>query len=139
MTEVSTRRARSVLDLRGKYMSLTTFRRDGSPVATPVWFVIDGDRVLVQTDAQAGKVRRIRRNPAVTMATCTATGRLRGSPVQGRAEILPPTARPRAEALIAGKYRVDVRIIRVFWAIQKALSVGRKRTAQVIIAITPDH
>jgi len=139
MTEVSTRGARSAVDLRGKYASLTTYRRDGSPVATPVWFVIDGDRVLVQTDAHAGKVKRIRRNPVVTMATCTATGRLRGSAVPGRAEVLPPAARERAEQLMAAKYRADIRIVSAFWAIQKALGVGRKRTTPVIIAITLDH
>jgi len=139
MTEVSIRGTRDAVDVRGKYMSLTTYRRDGSPVATPVWFVLDGDRVLVQTDAKAGKVKRIRRNPAVTMTTCTATGRLRGSPVPGRAEILPPAGRNRAEELMAAKYRADIRIVKVFWAIQKALGVGRKRTTPVIIAITPDQ
>jgi PPOX class probable F420-dependent enzyme len=139
MTEVSTRGARIAFGLRGKYMSLTTFRRDGSPVPTPVWFVVDGDRVLVQTDAQAGKVKRIRRNPAVTVAACTATGRLKGSPTPGRAEVLPPSARAGAEALMASKYKADIRIVKGFWAIQKALGVGRKRTTPVIIAITLEH
>jgi len=126
-------------NVRGKYVSLTTYRRDGTPVATPVWFVIDGDRLLVQTDAQAGKLKRIRRNPAVSVATCTATGRLRGSPVPARAEILPRAAWARAEELIADKYRADIRMVKAFWAIQKALGVGRTRTTPVYFAITPEH
>jgi hypothetical protein len=52
----------------GKYLSLTSFRRDGTGVATPVWFVEADGRLLVETDAgsyDAGsyKVRRIRRDP----------------------------------------------------------------------------
>ena len=44
-------------------------------MATPVWFVQQGGRLLVETDAAAGKVKRIRCNPAVQVAACTA-GRL---------------------------------------------------------------
>ena len=51
----------------GKYMSVTTFRRNGSRVATPVWFVRDFDRLLVQTDEGSGKVRRLRqKNPLIS-------------------------------------------------------------------------
>jgi PPOX class probable F420-dependent enzyme len=56
----------------GKYLSLTSFRRDGTGVATPVWFVEAGGRLLVETDAGSYKVRRIRRDPQVTIAPCTA-------------------------------------------------------------------
>src|SRR5215218_1336099 len=56
----------------GKYLSLTSFRRDGTGVATPVWFVEAGGRLLVETDASSYKVRRIRRDPRVTVAPCTA-------------------------------------------------------------------
>jgi Pyridoxamine 5'-phosphate oxidase len=52
----------------GKYLSLTSFRRDGTGVATPVWFVEADGRLLVETDAGSCKVRRIRRNPQVTLA-----------------------------------------------------------------------
>jgi hypothetical protein len=48
-----------------KYISLTTFKRDGTPVATPVWVVSDdGRRLLVWTAAQTWKVKRLRRDPA---------------------------------------------------------------------------
>jgi len=62
----------------GKYLSLESFRRDGTGVATPVWFVTENGKILVVTDDGSYKVRRIRRNPAVTVAECTAAGRLRG-------------------------------------------------------------
>jgi uncharacterized protein len=60
--------------LPGRYLSLTSFRRDGTGVAAPVWFVEDGKRPLVETDAASYKVRRIRRDPRVTIAPCTGVG-----------------------------------------------------------------
>jgi predicted pyridoxine 5'-phosphate oxidase superfamily flavin-nucleotide-binding protein len=47
----------------GRYLSVTSFKRDGTGVATPVWFVSDGRRLLALTDRQSGKVRRIRHDP----------------------------------------------------------------------------
>ena len=57
--------ALAVPRFHGKYLSLTSFKRDGTGVATPVWFVADGERLLITTDAQSFKVRRIRRNPLI--------------------------------------------------------------------------
>jgi uncharacterized protein len=60
-----------VADLgRERYISITTFRRDGTPVATPVWVVAEGGRLYVWTGAQTGKAKRIRHHPAVTVAPC---------------------------------------------------------------------
>ena len=67
--------------LRGRYLSITSYKRDGQAVATPVWFVQRDGRLLVQTDAASGKVKRIRRDPQVRVAICTASGRLRGEQV----------------------------------------------------------
>ena len=64
----------------GKYLSLTTFKRDGTAVATPVWFATDAGKILVVTGAESYKVRRICHNPSVTVAECTASGRLRRPP-----------------------------------------------------------
>ena len=58
-----------------KYISLTTFRADGSPVATPVWQVRVGDTLRVLTDPASGKVRRLRANPRAQVAVCDMRGR----------------------------------------------------------------
>ena len=42
---------------RRSYLSLTTYRRDGSAVTTPVWCVVDDDRVLMRTDSESYKVQ----------------------------------------------------------------------------------
>ena len=88
---------------KGKYLSLATFRRDGTGVATPVWFVAEAGKILVITDADSRKVRRIHRNPSVALAECTASGRLRSSSVPARAHILPFHEAPRAGQLMASK------------------------------------
>src|SRR5258708_2439634 len=59
-----------------RYISLTTFRRDGRAVPTVVWFAHDGERILVWTGANSGKVKRIKNNPRVTVAPCDRTGKV---------------------------------------------------------------
>ena len=95
----------------GKYLSLTSYKRDGTGVSTPVWFVIDEGRLLVMTDPQSLKVKRIRRNPNVTIAPCTATGRLRGEPTPAQAELLPDSERARFDQLMAHKYSRVERVV----------------------------
>ena len=110
----------SVPTFPGKYLSLTSFRRDGTGVATPVWFVEADGRLLVETDGSSYKVRRIRRNPRVTIAPCTATGRLRGTPVPARAELLPDSELARVDRLMGDKYRVDLYFIKPLRTLQAA-------------------
>ena len=119
------------------YLSLTTYKRDGTGVATPVWFVQKGDRLLVQTGVASGKVKRIHHNPAVRMAACTASGRLRGQQMSGVARVLPGSEADDAKRLIMRKYRSDLVIIRPLWFVQSALHLGRQRSTPVILAITP--
>jgi PPOX class probable F420-dependent enzyme len=126
-----------LVDVDGKYVSVTSYRRDGTGVATPVWFVEEDGRLLVHTGADSFKVRRIRRNPAVTIAPCGATGRLRGAPVAARAEVLAAAEVPRVERLISRKYRVDMLLIRPARALSAALRRGRAAPRPIILSITP--
>ena len=73
-----------------RYLSITTFRRDGTSATTPVWFVSDDPRrrVLVATGAATWKVGRIRRNPHVRIAPCTARGKPTGVPMDGVARFV---------------------------------------------------
>ena len=122
----------------GKYLSLTTFKRDGTGMATPVWFVAEAGTILVVTGAESHKVRRIHHNPAVTVAECTASGRLRSSPVPARAQILPRHQAPRARQLMARKYRLDqIVILPVYRAVQTIRHRRRHHTESVVLIITP--
>lgn len=123
----------------GKYLSITSFRRDGTGVATPVWFVSDGGRLLVETDSASYKVRRIRRNGSVRVAPCTATGRLRTEPLKAHAELLPDTEVPRVDRLFRRKYRVDrVLVLPIYRAVEAVRHRGRPHGKTVVIAITPE-
>jgi PPOX class probable F420-dependent enzyme len=121
----------------GKFLSITSYRRDGSGVATPVWFVTEGGRFLVMTDEHSGKVKRIRRNPFVRIAECSARGRPRTEPVPAHAEILPPSETERVKRLIARRYRVDLLFVRPVRALQALFRPKKRHEETVIVAITP--
>jgi len=121
----------------GKYLSITSYRRDGTAVATPVWFVQQDGRLLAETDAASGKVRRIRRNPAVQVAICNGRGRLRGRLVPAVAQVLPESEVDQVQRLLERKYRADLVVIRPLRFLQSLLHLGRPRTSPVILAIEP--
>jgi PPOX class probable F420-dependent enzyme len=104
------------LSVPGKYMSLTTYRRDGTPVPTAVWFAEDGGRLYVLTPAESHKAKRLRRNPAATVAPSTARGRPTGEAIPARVAFLPPAEYPRVDRLLAEKYRIRRRLIMPVYA-----------------------
>jgi hypothetical protein len=91
--------AGDLLDLADeKYVRLTTFRRDGTAVSTPVWqAVVDGAMVVI-TGSDTGKVKRIRHTPRVAVAASDPQGKVRaGAPeYEGRAELVEDPAGARA-------------------------------------------
>jgi PPOX class probable F420-dependent enzyme len=121
----------------GKYLSMTSYRRDGTGVATPVWFVTEDEQLLVMTAVGSGKVKRIRRNPFVTVVACSARGRLRGRPIEARAELLPSTEVERVKRLMGRKYRVDLLFIRPIRALRALLHPERRNETETVLAITP--
>ena len=122
----------------GKYVSLVSFKRDGTPVATPLWFVVDGDRLLAMTGARSAKVKRIRRDPEVTVAPCRASGHPTAGPVAARAEVLPPDEVESAQRLMARKYRVDRVLILPVYNLVQRLRGMRPSGEGVVLAITPE-
>ena len=71
-----------------KYVLLTTFRKDGTPVPTAVWAAADADRLLVWTVTDSYKVKRLRRDPRITLAVCDVRGNPRSDAVPGTATVL---------------------------------------------------
>ena len=122
----------------GKYLSVTTYRRDGTPVATPVWFVEEEGRLLVDTAADSYKVERIRRNPSVLIAPCTPMGRLRGEQVDGRAEIVGADALGHMRRLMRRKYRIEsIFLLPPYHAYLALKRRGAPAGESVVVAITP--
>jgi PPOX class probable F420-dependent enzyme len=115
-----------------KYVSVVTFRRNGTPVATPIWVVRDGDALAIWTGADTGKVKRLRNNPEVTVAACDLRGRVRGEAVNGRAELMSAEDTERVRGLITKKYGL------IGWLTIKGsrLRRGREGTVGIRISMT---
>jgi uncharacterized protein len=91
---------------RGSYLLVTTFRKDGTPVPTPVWVGRDGDELIVWTRTTAGKVKRIRNNPVVELTECDLRGKPRGETVKGTARILDAAGTERGRRTVRKKYGI---------------------------------
>jgi PPOX class probable F420-dependent enzyme len=95
------------------YVSLTTYRKDGTGVATPVWVVTDGERLYVWTEATAGKIKRVRNRGHVRVAPCDARGGLQGEPVDGSARVLDaPEDVARVGDMLKAKYGLQFSLFR---------------------------
>ena len=85
---------------------LTTYRRDGTGVGTPVHIAVDGDRAFIRTWDTAWKLRRIRNNPEVEVAPSTVGGRPTGPAINARARVLDGAESKYAAELLARKYPI---------------------------------
>jgi hypothetical protein len=92
-----------------EFMNLETRRRSGITVATPVWFVADGRRLYVRTEARSGKVKRVGNDPHVRAAPCAANGALKGMWVPAIAVVLDGAEASRVNALFLRKYGLTKR------------------------------
>lgn len=121
----------------GRFLSVTSFKRNGDGVATPLWAVDDGRRLYAFTDLQSAKVRRIRREPQVLVASCRVNGKLRGRPVPARAEILTASADLEyVRRLLLDRYSVSYRLVMLFYALGRRLK-GKGAVADgAVLAIT---
>jgi len=106
-----------------KYISLTTFRKNGIGVATPVWFGEQDGKLYVMTRSDMGKIKRIRNNPQVKVAPCTIRGKITGPEFAATARILPPEVHPRARQTLRRKYWM-ARIPLIWWRTDTYIEIG---------------
>jgi PPOX class probable F420-dependent enzyme len=116
------------------FVSITTFKRDGTPVSTPVWVADENGSLLVITEADSWKVKRIRRDGHVRLAPCTARGAIRGEAIDADATIDLDTA--TVEGLLARKYGWQYRSYKRLTALMRKLR-RRSAPAGVTLRITP--
>lgn len=102
-----------------KYVSLVTFKKSGEPVPTAVWVVRVGDELGVITEAEAGKVKRIRNNPRVTVAPCDVKGTLiEGATLtEGTARLVAGQEAVNVDRLIRRKYKLAYSAISMTWVL----------------------
>ena len=82
------------------FVNLTTFRKSGKAVPTPVRCGVDGGKLYVSTGTKSGKVKRIRNNPRVQIAPCTIRGKVVGPTVEAMARILTVDEKVLAESAL---------------------------------------
>ena len=90
-----------------QYINLTTFRKNGNAVPTPVWFAQDMESgfLYVETDPKSGKIKRLLHTSRVTLTPCTALGRTTGEVTEGNARQVQDTAEMfRARGALHRKY-----------------------------------
>jgi PPOX class probable F420-dependent enzyme len=121
-----------------KYISVTTFKRDGTPVATPVWVVSDdGRRLLVWTAAQTWKVKRLRRDPRVVVSASDFRGRTRGESYEGVARLLDIPQGSLVEPLLDRKYGLTRRLLGAFNRLLRAVTRKQPESAAYIEIVDP--
>jgi PPOX class probable F420-dependent enzyme len=102
-----------------KYISLTTFRKNGQAVPTPVWFAEQGGRLYIVTMAESGKVKRIRANAQVEVAPCDAAGRILGASFEAMATIVPKPEEPHADRALSRKYGITKMLFMLMWRLRR--------------------
>ncbi|MGV9644043.1 PPOX class F420-dependent oxidoreductase [Streptomyces sp. NPDC003514] len=117
----------------GKYLLITSYRRNGTGVPTPVWVVRDGDALGVWTAADSWKVKRIRARADVLVGPCDLRGRPTGDQVPATAHIADEETTARYRRLIARKYGIMGRLT----LLGSRLRRGLKGTVGVRITLGP--
>lgn len=106
---------------RSEYVSLTTYRKNGTPVATPVWAAAEGDVLYVWTRSDSWKVKRLRNNGKVAVTVCDVRGRIAegASGAEGTAKLLDEDGTRAVRKLLARKYTWK------FWLVDWPATVAR--------------
>ena len=94
-----------------KYINLETYKKDGTSVRTPVWFVIDNDLVYVITRESTGKVKRLKNNHDVRIVLCSFKGEPKNEWIKGKAEKITGEKADMVINLRKKKYGMSARLV----------------------------
>ena len=98
-----------------RYISLETFKKDGTGVKTPVWAAPLDGRLVIVTDGTSYKVKRLRNNPRIKAAPCDMRGNVKGDWHDGTGRVLDSADdKARAIAALRDKYGWQIRILDFF-------------------------
>ena len=107
-----------------KYINLETYKKDQTPVKTPVWFVIENDQIYITTKETTGKVKRLRNNQNGRIAVCSMKGDIKGDWISvGLEQINEYSDVEKIVKLRKKKYGFSARLISMFTS-QKGKTVA---------------
>ena len=116
-----------------KFVALTTYKRSGDAVSTPLWLVADGGQLVFWTPADTWKVKRVRHDARVTLAPCSRSGKVSPGepPVEGTGLVVEDAAEvSRVADLFRDKYGINFRVVN--WLERL---IRRGRTRRVLIRV----
>lgn len=116
------------------YSSITTFKKDGTPVSVPIWHAVGDGKIYMFTEAKSWKVKRLRRNPRIAITTCDMRGKLAGAPTwTGDCRIV------EDDAGIARAYKaLDLKYGWQKWITDTLSKIAGRYDARAILEITLD-
>ena len=119
-----------------KYISLATFKKDGSKVATPVWVARDGDRLSVITDAGSGTAKRLRNSSRAQIAPCDMRGNVSGDYVDATAMLMDDLGTDRVNTLISRKYGLMARVFGLMGSVRRLVGRGGEQRVGVEMTLS---
>ena len=120
--------------LTAQYVALTTYRRDGTPVTTPVWAAAEGESLFLFSNAAAGKVKRLRNSSRAAIAPCTATGKVTGAQLPAEAFNLTNDQMPKVWTLLTKKYGMAARLFVLYDRMRALLRM--KPSAGIVVHLS---
>jgi PPOX class probable F420-dependent enzyme len=112
-----------------RYAVLTTFRRTGRAVTTPIWFAVAEGRVYFRTGTRAGKAKRLRRNNRVRVAAATARGRPLSVELDAAARLLGPEESGVARRALERRYGIQLRLFNLVLRLMRETPIFFELTA----------
>ena len=112
-----------------KYFLLTSYRRSGEPISTPLWFGLSDGKLYFRTYADTAKLKRIRREPRVLVGPCDPRGKPKGPMIEAQARPLGRDEEDVAERAISSNYGLMRRIY---------LASFSGRVADTYVEVTPE-
>jgi uncharacterized protein len=102
---------------RGNYINILTFKKNGEPVSTPVWFIFKDNKIFFRTSNKSGKFKRIKNNNNIKFALCNIRGKVRGDWHKGVAKVDPNNK--WVYSLINEKYGFFAHLMNIIYKIKK--------------------
>lgn len=120
-----------------KYISLATYKKDGTRVATPVWLAREGEHLYVITEASSGKAKRLRNSSRAQVAPCDMRGNVHGPVTNVTAILLDEKGTAHVKALIDKRYGLMARLISLTDTVRRLVGKGGQERVGIQITPTP--
>ena len=101
----------------GNYINLLTYKKNGEPVSTPVWFIFEDKKIFIRTSDKSGKFKRIKNNKNVKFALCNIRGKIKGEWHNGLAKVEPNNIWVFPK--INKKYGIVAHLLNILYKIKK--------------------